>query len=118
LCRAGILERYHKTQNIFRRDLARRDECGVIGISKKCHSCKITFTVLLYYPDYAINRQDADDIRKKILSIPYVEWKKRGFSKGTLHHLKKQTDGDLQFYLQKQVMTRLDQWDLDADQVG
>jgi CRISP-associated protein Cas1 len=58
------------------------------------------------------------DIRKKIFSIPYVEWKKRGFSKGTLHHLKKQADGDKPFYLQKQVMTQLDQWDQTVDQCG
>jgi CRISPR-associated protein Cas1 len=72
----------------------------------------------LISPDYEINRQDSDNIRKKILSIPYGEWKKRGFSRGTLHHLKKQADGDKPFYLQKQVMTRLDQWDQGADQVG
>lgn len=70
----------------------------------------------LISPDYEINRKDADEIRKKILSIPYVEWKKRGFSKGTLHHLKKQADGDKPFYLQKQVMTRIDQWDQSVDQ--
>jgi CRISPR-associated protein Cas1 len=52
------------------------------------------------------------------LSIPYVEWKKRGFSKGTLHHLKKQAEGDKPFYFQKQVMTRLDQWDQSVDKCG
>jgi hypothetical protein len=36
----------------------------------------------------------------------------------TLHHLKQQADGDQPFYLQKQVMTRLDQWDQCADQIG
>jgi len=30
----------------------------------------------LINPDYEINRKDADEIRKKILSVPYVEWKK------------------------------------------
>ena len=28
--------------------------------------------------DISINRQDADEIRKKILNIPYSEWKRRG----------------------------------------
>jgi CRISPR-associated protein Cas1 len=59
-------------------------------------------------PDYEINRQDADDIRKKIKSIPYTKWKKRGFSKGTLHYLKKNAEGDQPFTLNKHVLTRLD----------
>ena len=71
----------------------------------------------LISPDYEINRQDADEIRKKLLGIPYVEWKERGFSKGTLHH-RKNWRGYKPFYLQKQVMTRLDQWDQGADQIG
>ena len=74
-------------------------------------------------PDYigeheaaaAVVRQDADDIRKKILSIPYVEWKRRGFSKGTLHHMKKNAERDQPFSLNKHVMTRLDQWDQSVD---
>jgi hypothetical protein len=72
----------------------------------------------LVSPDYSINRQDADDIRKKILSIPYIEWKRRGFSKGTLHYMKKNAEGDQPFTLNKHVMTRLDQWDQSVDQRG
>jgi len=64
----------------------------------------------------AITRWDADDIRKKIMDIPYAEWKRRGFSKGTLHYMKKNAVGDQPFYLQKQDMTRLDQWDKSVDQ--
>jgi len=48
----------------------------------------------LISPDYEINRQDAHDIRKKILSIPYTEWKRRGFSKGTLHYMKINAERD------------------------
>jgi CRISPR-associated protein Cas1 len=72
----------------------------------------------LISPDYEINRQDADDIRKKIFSIPYTEWKRRGFSKGTLHYMKKNAEGDQPFTLNKHVMTRLDQWDQSVDQRG
>ena len=72
----------------------------------------------LISPDYEINRQDSDDIRKKILSIPYTEWKKRRFSKGTLHYMKKNAEGDQPFTLNKHVITRLDQWDQGADQRG
>ena len=55
---------------------------------------------------------------KKILSIPYTEWKRRGFSKGTLHYMKKNAEGDQPFTLNKHVMTRLDQWDQSVDQRG
>ncbi|AGB03031.1 CRISPR-associated endonuclease Cas1 [Methanoregula formicica] len=72
----------------------------------------------LVSPDYEINRMDADEIRKKILSIPYTEWKKRGFSKGTLHYMKKNAEGDQPFTLNKHVMTRLDRWDQPADKCG
>jgi len=72
----------------------------------------------LISPDYSISRQDALDIRKKILSIPYVEWKRRGFSKGALHYMKKNAEGDQPFTLNKHVMTRLDQWDQSIDQSG
>lgn len=33
----------------------------------------------------AIERQDSEDIRQKILSVSYTEWESMGFSKGTLH---------------------------------
>jgi CRISPR-associated protein Cas1 len=35
-------------------------------------------------PAYSVERQDSDDIRQKILSISYSEWKKMGFSKGNI----------------------------------
>jgi CRISP-associated protein Cas1 len=75
-------------------------------------------TLDLVTPDYSISRQDALDIRKKILSIPYVEWKRRGFSKGALHYMKKNAEGDQPFTLNKHVLTRLDQWDQSVDQRG
>lgn len=39
-------------------------------------------------PEYTIERQDSEEIRQKILSISYSDWKKMGFSKGTLHYMK------------------------------
>jgi CRISPR-associated protein Cas1 len=44
-------------------------------------------------PSYVIERQDTDEIRKKILSISCSEWKEMGFSKGTLHYMKKNAKG-------------------------
>ena len=42
-------------------------------------------------PYYAVERQDSEDIRQKILSISYTDWKKMGFFKSTLHHMKQNT---------------------------
>jgi len=61
-------------------------------------------------PEYQVERQDSNDMRKKILSISYNEWKKRGFSKGALHYMKKNADSDKPFTLNKHVRERLDQW--------
>ena len=39
-----------------------------------------------------------------------------GVSKGTLHYMKKNAEGNQPFTLNKHVMTRLDQWDQSVDQ--
>jgi len=44
--------------------------------------------------------------------------KQREFSKGALHHMKKNAEGDQPFTLNTHVMTGLDQWDQGANQVG
>ena len=62
-------------------------------------------------PEYEIYRQDSEDVRKKILSIPYSQWKKRGFSKSILNYMKKNAEGNKPFTLNKHVRERLDQWD-------
>lgn len=61
-------------------------------------------------PSYKIERQDTDEIRKKILSISYSEWKKMGFSKGTLHYMKQNAKGDKPFTLNAHVRERLEMW--------
>ena len=67
-------------------------------------------TLDLISPEYEIYRQDSDEMRKKILSIPYAQWKKRGFSKGTLNYMKKNAESGKPFILNKLVRKRLDQW--------
>jgi len=67
-------------------------------------------TLDLFTPKYQIERQDSDEVRKKILSIPYTQWKKRGFSKGTLHYMKKNAESDKPFTLNKHVRKRVNQW--------
>jgi len=63
-------------------------------------------TLDLASPKYQIDRQDSDNIRKKILSIPYSEWKKRGFSKRGLNYMKKNSESDKPFILNKHVRER------------
>jgi hypothetical protein len=50
---------------------------GVMGSSSRLVSWRIILCVTNFFdligPDYEINCQDADDIRKKMLSIPDVE---------------------------------------------
>ncbi|KUG19980.1 crispr-associated protein cas1 [hydrocarbon metagenome] len=62
-------------------------------------------------PGYEIDRQDSDEIRQKILSISYVDWKKLGFSKGTLHYLKRNARDEKPFTVNSHVRERLEQWD-------
>lgn len=47
-----------------------------------------------------------------------VEWRKLGFSKGTLYYMKTNAEGNKPFTLNKHVMTRFDQWDQSVDQRG
>lgn len=46
----------------------------------------------LYPSKLNIKRHDINEVRQKILTISYAEWKKMGFSKGTLHYMKKNTE--------------------------
>ena len=67
-------------------------------------------TVEFVKPVYEIERHDSDEIRKKILDISYTNWKKQGFSKGTLHQLKQKVKANESFTLNKHVRERLENW--------
>ena len=58
-------------------------------------------------PHYAVERQDSEDVRQKILSISYTDWKKMGFSKGTLHYMKQNAKDEKPFTLNAHVRERL-----------
>ncbi len=62
-------------------------------------------------PAFTIDRQDSDDIRQKILSISYTDWKNMGFSKGTLHYMKQNAKADKPFTLNAHVRERLELWE-------
>ena len=68
-------------------------------------------TLDLMAPEYQVDRVDTVDIRKKILSISYSDWKKLGFSKGALHYMKQNAQADKPFSLNQHVVERLMQWD-------
>lgn len=61
-------------------------------------------------PEFSIDRQDSDDIRQKILSISYTDWKNMGFSKGTLHYMKQNAKADKPFTMNAHVKERLEMW--------
>ena len=62
-------------------------------------------------PYYTVERQDSGGIRQKILGISYTDWKKRGFSKGTLHYMKRNAKDEKPFTLNAHVRERVLQWD-------
>ncbi|SDG05323.1 CRISPR-associated protein, Cas1 family [Methanolobus vulcani] len=68
-------------------------------------------TIDFIKPAYNVERQDSDDIRQKILNISYSDWKKMGFSKGTLHYMKKNAEADKPFTMNAHVRERLEMWE-------
>ena len=62
-------------------------------------------------PEFEIERIDSYDMRQKILNISYVDWKKLGFSKGTLHYMKQNAKSDKPFTLNSHVLERVNKWE-------
>jgi CRISP-associated protein Cas1 len=58
-------------------------------------------------PTPKIDRIDNAEMREKILKMSYSEWKKTGFSKGTLHYLKKNAEDDKPFIVYGKVIEKL-----------
>jgi CRISPR-associated protein Cas1 len=56
-------------------------------------------------------RDDTDLLRKKIIDMPYTEWKKMGFSKGTLHYMKQNAKADKPFTLNAHMREMLEIWE-------
>jgi len=54
---------------------------------------------------------DSYDIRKKLQSISYVDWKKLGFAKETLHYMKRNAGSDKSFSLNSHVLERVNKWE-------
>lgn len=58
-------------------------------------------------PEPVLERYDSDDMRKKILDMPYTEWRKMGYSKGSLYYLKKNAKNDKPFKIYGKVREKL-----------
>lgn len=54
-----------------------------------------------------IKRIDNEEMREKILNIPYTQWKKMGFSKGTLHYMKQNARSGKPFVMREKVGERI-----------
>jgi len=59
------------------------------------------------HPIAVIERQDDWEIRKKILSMSYSDWKALGFSKGTLYYLKRNASDTKPFTMNAGMRERL-----------
>lgn len=46
-------------------------------------------------------------MRQKILEMNYTEWKKLGYSKGTLHYLKQNAKSDKNFKIYEKVKEKI-----------
>jgi len=57
---------------------------------------------------YSEERLDTEELRQKILSIPYTAWKAKGYSKGTLHYMKQNAKSEKPFSLNAHVKERLE----------
>lgn len=61
-------------------------------------------------PVYAVDRQNSDEIRQKILNMSYSGWRMTGFSKRTLYYIEENTKSGKPFTLNKHVRERLAEW--------
>jgi CRISPR-associated protein Cas1 len=68
-------------------------------------------TINFCKPAYAIGRQDSEEMMQNILNISYAKGENMGFSKGTLHYMKKNANADKPFTLNAHVRERLEMRD-------
>jgi|WetSurMetagenome_2_1015567.scaffolds.fasta_scaffold650749_1 hypothetical protein len=61
---------------------------------------------------HVLDRKNSFEIRRKILNVSYADWCKKGFSKVTLHYMKKNAESEKPFTLNKHINERLIHWDI------
>jgi len=62
-------------------------------------------------PKFNAIHRDTNEVCQKTLNVSYADWQKMGFSKGTLHWMKKNARENKSFTLYKNARKRLNQWD-------
>ena len=67
-----------------------------------------TKSIDLSKPNYKLDREDNNKIRDLITNISYSEWKKLGFSKGSLHYLKQNARSDEPFKIYGKMREKLE----------
>jgi CRISPR-associated protein Cas1 len=80
-------------------------QCKATELSQYLSSKKTQLDFTKPVPN--LNRIDDYELREKIMAVPYSEWKKTGYSKGTLHYLKSHVKENKPFKVYKQVMEKL-----------
>jgi len=60
---------------------------------------------------FGVQRVGSWEIRQKILTISYSDWKKLGFSRGVLHYMKQNAKSDKPFTLNVHVLERVNKWE-------
>ena len=58
-------------------------------------------------PAPQLRRIDNKKLREKILKLSYYKWMKAGYSKGTLHYMKKNARSEKPFSLNKHILSRI-----------
>jgi CRISPR-associated protein Cas1 len=58
-------------------------------------------------PELKLKRGDNLELREKILNISYSEWQRKGYSKGTLHYLRKNVRNEEHFRVRKKVKEKI-----------
>ena len=58
-------------------------------------------------PEPDLRREDSSETRELILTASYADWRSKGYSKGTLHYLKKNAEDNRPFKVHGKVRDRL-----------
>jgi CRISPR-associated protein Cas1 len=59
-------------------------------------------------PSPVLSRDDTPELREKVLGIGYYNWMKAGYSKGSLHYLKKNARSEKPFRIYGKMKDKLD----------
>jgi CRISPR-associated protein Cas1 len=67
-------------------------------------------TIEFVKPDSDLSRLDNVELRQKILNISISKWQRMGYSKGSLHYLKKNAKSEKPFYIQQRIKDKIEHY--------